>query len=201
MPRRSHAARRRSAFEVIVMSRGGARNRSGPAKQENSGRSDRAGYSLSALPAEGYAGPVPDFPLPRRSVFYFEQQDKARVRVFDADATRETAERELELWAEIWTYPQACAWSLPSEAWRLHTIAMFVRTFVVCEGSDATAADKNSLHRFADQIGMTTAGLAEMGWKIVPAMPSDSDDQPAEGDQDAEATGTDGVVTPFERRR
>lgn len=23
------------------------------------------------------------------------------------------------------------------------------------------------LHRFADQIGMTTAGLAEMGWKVA----------------------------------
>jgi hypothetical protein len=39
---------------------------------------------------------------------------------------------------------------------------------VICESSEATAADKNSLHRFADQIGLTTAGLAEMGWKVAP---------------------------------
>lgn len=77
------------------------------------------------------------------------------------------ADREAELWAWAWTTPQACAWSMPSEAWRLYTIAMWVRTFVVCEGSDATAADKGALHRFADQIGMTTAGLAEMGWKVA----------------------------------
>jgi hypothetical protein len=44
---------------------------------------------------------------------------------------------------------------------------MYVRTFVVCESSAATAADMGSLHRFADQIGMTTAGLAEMGWKVA----------------------------------
>lgn len=44
---------------------------------------------------------------------------------------------------------------------------MYVRTFVVCEGAEATAADKGSLHRFADQIGMTTAGLAEMGWRVA----------------------------------
>jgi hypothetical protein len=44
---------------------------------------------------------------------------------------------------------------------------MWVRTAVICESSDATAADKNSLHRFSDQIGMTTAGLAEMGWKVA----------------------------------
>ena len=46
------------------------------------------------------------------------------------------------------------------------SIALWVRTFVLCESSHATAADKGSLHRFADQIGMTPAGLAENGWKI-----------------------------------
>ena len=29
------------------------------------------------------------------------------------------------------------------------------------------AAHLAQLHRFADQIGMTTAGLAEMGWKVT----------------------------------
>lgn len=149
------------------MSRGGARNRSGPAKQEGSGRSDRLGFSLTALPAEGYSGPVPDFPLPPRTVYRWEYEEKRRYQVPDDVATEHVRSRELELWAWLWTTPQACAWSMPSESWRLHTIAMYVRTFVICEGSDATAADKGSLHRFADQIGMTTAGLAEMGWKVA----------------------------------
>lgn len=148
------------------MARGGARNRSGPKAVEDSARSDRRGYKLDALPAAGYDGPVPDFPLPERVVMRWEYEDKRRFQVPDADATEAVAEREQELWEWAWSTPQACAWSMPSEAWRLHTIAMWVRTFVVCEGSDATAADKGSLHRFADQIGMTTAGLAEMGWKI-----------------------------------
>lgn len=145
------------------MARGGARNRSGPKADPTSGRSDRRGYSLTALPAEGYDGPVPEWPLMPRKVFYVE----GKLRVFDAEATAEVAEREAQLWAAMWRTPQACAWSMPSESWRLHTIAMYVRTFVICEGSEATAADKNSLHRFADQIGMTTAGLAEMGWKVA----------------------------------
>lgn len=149
------------------MTSGGRRNRSGPTKQEGSGRSDRSGYSLTALPAEGYDGPVPDFPLPGRTVYRWEHEDKRRFQVPDLDATLAVTERELELWAWLWTTPQACAWSMPSESWRLHTIAMYVRTFVICEGSEATAADKGSLHRFADQIGMTTAGLAEMGWKVA----------------------------------
>ena len=47
------------------------------------------------------------------------------------------------------------------------SIAMWVRTFVLCESGEATAADRNSLHRFADQIGMTPAGLAESGWAVA----------------------------------
>lgn len=149
------------------MSRGGSRNRSGPKPTEDSGRSDRRGYSLTALPAGGYDGDTPDFPLPRRSVLRWEFEDKRKFQVSDDEATTAVHDRELELWAWLWTTPQACAWSMPSEGWRLHVIAMYVRTFVICEGSDATAADKGSLHRFADQIGMTTAGLAEMGWKVA----------------------------------
>ena len=125
------------------MAHGGARNRSGPAPQEGSGRADRRGYSLTALPAEGYAGEVPDFPLP--------------------DAT----DRELVVWEQAWRTPQACAWSMPSESWRTRTVAMWVRTSVRCEAEDAPASILSQVHRFADQIGMTTAGLAEMGWKIA----------------------------------
>lgn len=125
------------------MSRGGARNRSGPKASETSERSERRGYSLTALPAEGYGGPLPEFPLP--------------------DPTT----RELDVWERAWRTPQACAWSMPSESWRIRTVAMWVRLSVRCEEADAPAALLGQLHRFADQIGMTTAGLAEMGWKVA----------------------------------
>ena len=125
------------------MSRGGARNRSGPPADPTSARSDRRGFKLTALPAEGYDGPVPDFPLPEPSV------------------------RELEVWSALWRTPQACAWSVPSEAWRQRTVALYVRTVVRCEDPEAPASLLAQLHRFADQIGMTTAGLAEMGWKVA----------------------------------
>lgn len=150
------------------MTSGGARNRSGPRKSEASGRSDRIGFKLTALPAEGFTGEAPSFPLPVRSVFTKEWNEAGKqVQVYDAAETKRVAERELELWTWLWQTPQACAWSMPSEAWRLHTVALYARTFVICESGEATAADKNSLHRFADQIGMTTAGLAEMGWKVA----------------------------------
>lgn len=149
------------------MAQGGARNRSGPRPQEGSGRSDARGYSLKALPAEGYDGEVPEFPLPARAVYFTTYEDKRPVRHLDEAGSGLVAERERELWEWAWRTPQACAWAMRSEQWRWYTVAMWVRTAVICESSDATAADKNSLHRFADQIGMTTAGLAEMGWKVA----------------------------------
>ncbi len=123
------------------MAHGGARNRSGPRPSETSARTERRGLKFDALPSEGFKGDPPEFPLP------------------DALA------RELELWAWAWTTPQACAWI--REPWRWHTVAMWVRTAVVCESWEAKAADKAGLHRFADQIGLTPAGLKENGWKIA----------------------------------
>lgn len=124
------------------MTSGGARNRN-RRPDESSGRSDRRGYVLTALPAEGYTGDVPDWPLSDQSA------------------------RESEVWLAAWRSPQACAWSMPSEAWRLRTVAMWVRLTVRCEDPEAPASLLAQLHRFADQIGMTTAGLSEMGWKVA----------------------------------
>lgn len=124
------------------MSRGGARNRSGPAPVEGSRTSDRRGYSLTALPPSGYDAEAPEFPLPLAS------------------------DRELAVWVQVWTTPQACAWSL--EPWRWHIIGMYVRTFVLAENAEEpNAALLGQIHRFGDQIGLTPAGLKENGWKIA----------------------------------
>ena len=123
------------------MTSGGPRNRSGRPKDPNSRRS--SGLSLTALPAEGYTGPIPEWPLPEQS------------------------EREAEVWAQTWRTPQAAAWATASESWRTRTVALWVRLTVRCESPEAPASLLAQLHRFADQIGMTTAGLSEMGWKIA----------------------------------
>lgn len=159
--------RRDAGDGVMTMSSGGARNRSGPGADPESGRSERRGYSLTALPSSGFDGDVPEWPLPAREIFKKVTDELGNTtQEFDGPRTKAVAEREASLWAWSWSLPHACAWSMPSEAWRLQTIAMWVRTFVICESSDATAADKNSLHRFADQIGMSPAGLKENGWAI-----------------------------------
>lgn len=124
------------------MARGGARNRSGPQKDEQSLRSAENGYSLTALPAQ-YDGEIPDFPL--------------------ANATA----REVELWEEKWRGPHGAAWSRPSERWRWWDVAVWVRTAVRCEDPEAPATLLSNLHRLGDRAGLSTAGLAEMGWKVA----------------------------------
>jgi len=167
------------------MTRGGARNRSGPPADEMSGRSARRGLDLSALPNEGYRGEVPRFPLSRRVVYRWEVEGKVRRQVADHEATDAAADREAELWEWAWRTPQAAAWA--RESWRWQTVAMWVRTFVICESSEATAADKGTVHRFADQIGLTPAGLKENGWKIAAAQiePAEAGPAPVEVEQTA----------------
>lgn len=123
------------------MARGGARNRSGPKLDEKSGRSERRGVVFTALPAEGFDGAPPEFPMPAPSG------------------------RELEVWAEAWRTPQAAAWSVQS--WRWRAVAMWVRWSVRMEAEDASAALGNVVIRYADQIGLTPAGMKENGWKIA----------------------------------
>lgn len=123
------------------MSRGGARNRSGPAPDPTSGRSERRGFSLTALPSEGFGGDVPDFPLPSPT------------------------ERELTVWAELWTTPQACAWSLQS--WRWLNIADLVRLQVRGEAHDAPVNIATVVRQLRADLGLTPAGLKENGWAIA----------------------------------
>jgi hypothetical protein len=134
---------RRDAVKEFDMAKGGARVRSGPAPDPNSERSERRGYVLTALPSEGYAGPVPDFPLPGPS------------------------DREIEVWEWAWRTPQACAWSLASEAWRVRQVAEWVRLSVRCEAPDASASLVPHARAAADEIGFTTRGLQAMGWKVA----------------------------------
>lgn len=123
------------------MGSGGARNRSGPPIDPNSGRSDARGIVLTALPNEGYRGDPPVFPLPAESA------------------------RESELWARVWATPQACAWSV--QPWRHYTVGQWVRWSVRAEDPEAPAAVVAAVIRFADQIGLTPAGLKENGWAIA----------------------------------
>jgi len=152
------------------VTRGGARNRSGPSADPTSGRSDRRGFKLTALPSEGFDGDVPEFPLQPIVLFneYFEGEGKSRTKVKERDdgATESFREREADVWAEAWRTPQACAWSM--ESWRWPIVAEYCRLKAVVEfDPSASAALVSQLHRYRDQIGLTPAGLKENGWAIA----------------------------------
>jgi len=134
------------------MSRGGSRNRSGPQPDPNSLKS-AATRSFRTLPADGFTGDAPDFPLPW------------------------STQREEEVWREAWRSPQAVAWI--DEPWRWRTVAMWVRWSVRMEAEEASAALGNVVVRFADQIGLTPAGLKENCWVIgVVTSEAVDDDRP-----------------------
>lgn len=152
------------------MARGGSRNRSGPQADPNSGRSERRGYKLSALPSEGYLELAPDFPLEPIVLFteYWEgsgsEREKHKAR--DEGGTESFRDREAEVWAEAWRTPQACAWSMQS--WRWPVVAEYCRLKTIVElDPSASAALVAQLHRYRDQIGLTPAGLRENGWSIA----------------------------------
>ena len=149
------------------MPSGGARTTSGPPPREGSGRSEARGFKLNAISAAGYRGRAPRFPLPARSVTRWEYSEKSRHAVSDADATEALRGRELELWKWAWRTPQALVWIRPECQWMQQLVARWVRQAALCEGSDSSAADHAQLHRYAEQVGLTPAGLTRLGWKIV----------------------------------
>lgn len=125
------------------MPRGGARNRSGPQKDPSSGRSDRLGFKLTALPSEGYTGPVPDL--------------LAHLPV--------ATDRHEQVWAALWSTPQACAWSM--ESWRWPVVADLVKYVVRSEPDDAPASLGTVVRQLRDDLGLSKAGLTANGWAIA----------------------------------
>src|SRR5690625_4227594 len=90
---------------IVLVSHGGARNRSGPAPVPGSAWSEARGLVFQALPNEGFRGEVPVFPL--------------------GPGPEGVAGRELEVWGEVWGTPQAAAWAL--ESWRWPVVAEYCR--------------------------------------------------------------------------
>lgn len=123
----------------------GGHARSGPPKREGSARADAAGYSLTALPAEGYSGKVPGWPL--------------------EPGMTPTEQR---YWERAWRTPQACIWAKQEFSWLVPDVARWVRLTARCDEPDAPATLLARLPSSADAIGMTTAGLARLGAKIAP---------------------------------
>jgi hypothetical protein len=130
---------------VIDMASGGARNRSGPPPVEGSRTSERKGFSLTALPREGYAGEVPD------------------LLDFLPDATA----RQVTIWKQLWSTPQARAWF--EQAWRWPIIADLAMWMDRAQAPDAAASIATTIRQLRDDCALSTAGMTQAGWKIADA--------------------------------
>jgi hypothetical protein len=123
------------------MASGGARPRSGPPKDPNAVRRPN-GTDVRMLPAAGFEGPVPAWPLDGLS------------------------DRESELWELSWRMPQAAAWSELRLEW---AVALYVRSLVRAEEVDSTPPARTLVRQLMDDLGLTAGGLAKNGWRIGPA--------------------------------
>lgn len=122
------------------MTSGGARARSGPAPDPNALRRDRADdASWVTLPAAGYAGVVPEFPL----------SDALTV--------------EVELWARLWCKPQAAMWAKLGLEFE---VAAYVRAFLESTVADASAGLKTAVLRMGAEIGLSLPGMHSLRWKF-----------------------------------
>ena len=139
----------------MSVGRGGARNRSGPSADPLSGRSERRGLSFTALPAGGFGGAFPVFPLPG------------------------ALGREVEVWAELWRTPQAAAWNV--QAWRWGQVADLVRLQVRAEDLDAPVGVYAQVRAARADLGLTPAGLKENGWAIADDEVAEKREQAAQG--------------------
>lgn len=143
----------------------GGHARSGPAPDPNALRRGRSGDAeWTTLPAEGFMGEVPPFPLPRISVYYEYFEDKKRVREFDGDATEARWESEVELWESLWRKPQAVMWAkLGLE----YEVAAYVRCYIESTGEDSNSGLKTAALRMAAEIGLSLPGMHSLRWKFA----------------------------------
>lgn len=171
------------------MPKGGARARSGPHPDPSSRTSERkrsavktscvgqaAGgaqittseFNPMALPAGGRQGSVPDFPLPVAVRYTVGMGEGGKpFRVASEVLTAAFRERELEIWAELWSTPQAVAWE--REPYRWTTIAKYCRIMTSTEAEpDASAALLSRERELRIECGLTADGLKINGWAIAP---------------------------------
>lgn len=125
------------------MAKGGARNRSGPPKDPNSLKSSAIGFTLTALPNGGHDGEAPDL----------------------FDYLPDASSRQLDIWAKLWTTPQACAWSI--EPWRWPVIADLAKYLARADDPEAPIGIATAVRQLRDDLGLSKAGLIANGWAIA----------------------------------
>jgi len=119
----------RKATEEEIMTKGGARARSGPPPDPNAlRRSRKTDPAWTKIPAAGRGKPAPEWPLV------------------------EPTARELEVWADWWEHPVAVLWD---EAHALYDVAFAVRVFAEAEQPKARTEDRKTLTQMLANLYLT----------------------------------------------
>lgn len=126
------------------MASGGARSRSGPARDPNALRRDRPSDKADwiVLPAAGREGPVPEWPIG------------------PGDPEKVNHPRELVLWAELWGLPQAVEWERLRQE---RDVALYVRLLALAEAEGPKGTE---LRIRGDDLGVSMAGMAKRLWRL-----------------------------------
>lgn len=111
---------------------------SGPAPNPASRRQmGNQANSWTDLPAAGYDGPIPEWPLPDQTA------------------------REAEMWDPLWRTPQAAAWI--SLCWSIEA-ALYVRVLTFAETCDMKAITESRLR--SGELGLTQGGMLKNKWRV-----------------------------------
>lgn len=118
---------------------------SGPPPDPNSLRQSRASNAAgwSTLPAEGRNGPAPEWPLVAQN------------------------DREVVLWDDLWSRPQAVAWEALDQRYE---VAMFVRKLAEAELPKASVELQKVVRQYLDSLGLSVQGMLRNRWKVAPAV-------------------------------
>lgn len=111
-----------------------------PPNPQSRKQSGSQAHTWTDLPAGGFTGPVPAWPL---------------------CVNDEAGGRELDVWRTIWRTPQAAAWS--RLGW-FHDVAMYVRFMVVAESGNIKAATE--ARQWSDRLGLNPTAMLKNRWRV-----------------------------------
>lgn len=119
---------------------------SGPTPNPNSRRqTGNQAHTWLDLPAGGYAGDVPEWPLGPSLLVQ----------------TLNVGDRELELWDTIWRTPQAEAWA--RNGWD-RDVALYVRFFAI--GETGRLDEAKEARMWSDRLGLNPAAMLKNRWRV-----------------------------------
>lgn len=171
--------------------RGGARFNSGPAPDPNALRRDRKKDQdgWTSLPAEGWKGRVPVWPLPTdvhvaSELVVAEQSREVLEAQIDAGMATKgaparlarldqriaelkailaaAADLEAGLWKDLWRTPQAAAWH--RLRWT-REVGLYVRWQARAELGDLEAAKE--ARQWSDRLGLNPTAMLRNRWRVV----------------------------------